>query len=103
MAKLDTLRTLPADPVRSAPLHPAPMLCVVVPVVIAVVVGLTRVLLAAHWLTDVVAAWLLGAAWLALVITAHRLYLTARRRGAQLVSGRDHRLLPGLRCAGPAA
>ena len=60
----------------------AKVLCVVVPVVIAVVVGLTRVVLAAHWLTDVVAAWLLGTAWLALVITAHRLYLTARERGA---------------------
>ena len=56
--------------------------CVVVPVVIAVVVGLTRVLLGAHWFTDVVAAWLLGVAWLALVVTAHRLYLTARERGA---------------------
>jgi membrane-associated phospholipid phosphatase len=60
----------------------AKIACVVVPVVIAVVVGLTRVLLGAHWFTDVVAAWLLGAAWLAVVITAHRLYLTARQRGA---------------------
>ena len=60
----------------------AKVLCVVVPVVVAVVVGLTRVLLGAHWFTDVVAAWLLGAAWLALVVTAHRLYLTARERGA---------------------
>jgi membrane-associated phospholipid phosphatase len=58
------------------------IVCVVVPVVTAVVVGLTRVLLGAHWFTDVVAAWLLGAAWLAVVITAHRLYLTARQRGA---------------------
>ncbi len=32
MAKLDTLRTLPADAVRPAPLHPAPTLCIVVPV-----------------------------------------------------------------------
>ena len=32
MAKLDTLRTLPADAVRPVPLHPAPTLCVVVPV-----------------------------------------------------------------------
>lgn len=56
--------------------------CVVVPVVTAVAVGLTRILLGAHWFTDVVAAWLLGAAWLAVVITAHRLYLTARQRGA---------------------
>jgi membrane-associated phospholipid phosphatase len=70
----------------------ARLLCVVVPVVIAVVVGLTRVLLGAHWFTDVVAAWLLGAAWLALVITAHRLYLTARERGAPEGPTRAHAL-----------
>ena len=60
----------------------AKIACVVVPVVLAVVVGLTRVLLGAHWFTDVLAAWLLGAGWLAVVVTAHRLYLTARERGA---------------------
>lgn len=55
---------------------------IAVPVLIALVVGLTRILLGAHWFTDVLAGWLLGAAWLALVVTAHRLYLTARRNGA---------------------
>jgi len=32
-----------------------------------------------HWLTDVIFAWLLGAAGLALLITVHRLSLTVRR------------------------
>jgi undecaprenyl-diphosphatase len=57
-------------------------------VVFALTIGFSRVFLGHHWFTDVVAAWLLGAAWLALVITAHRLYITVRRtRGPEEIAG----------------
>jgi undecaprenyl-diphosphatase len=41
--------------------------------VYAIAIGLSRVYLGYHWLSDVVGAWLLGLAWLAVVIVAHRL------------------------------
>ncbi len=44
----------------------------------AVTMGLGRVFLGHHWLTDVLVAWALGLAWLTVVVTAHRLYLTGR-------------------------
>jgi undecaprenyl-diphosphatase len=48
--------------------------------VFAVAMGLSRVYLGHHWLTDVVTAWALALGWLALVVTGHRLWLTVRRR-----------------------
>lgn len=41
--------------------------------------GLSRLYFGHLWLTDILAAWALGLAWLALVITAHRLYLAVRK------------------------
>jgi len=49
----------------------------------ALTIAATRVYLGHHWFTDVLAAFCLGLAWLALVITAHRLYLTVRKSRAQ--------------------
>jgi undecaprenyl-diphosphatase len=53
-------------------------LAVVVAVLWAVAMGLSRVFLGHHWLTDVIVGWSLGAAWLVVLISAHRLFLTIR-------------------------
>ena len=64
-------------------LHLTSLLWRIVSMALAVIwfvtIGLTRVFLGYHWLTDVMAGWLLGLAWTAMVITCHRLYLTVRR------------------------
>ncbi|MGQ7295937.1 phosphatase PAP2 family protein [Quadrisphaera sp. KR29] len=62
-------------------------LTVVVAVLFALTMGLSRIFLGHHWFTDVLAAWVLGLAWLGVVITGHRLYLTLRRRHHPAATG----------------
>jgi membrane-associated phospholipid phosphatase len=57
----------------------ARVVTVVIAIGWALAMGLSRVFLGHHWLTDVMFGWLVGGAWLALLITAHRLFLTIRR------------------------
>ena len=59
----------------------ARLLTVTAAAAFAFTMGMSRVYLGHHWLTDVLVAWALGLAWLAPVVTAHRLLLTVHARG----------------------
>ena len=65
----------------------ARVLTVVVALAWAISIGLSRVFLGHHWLTDVMFGWLVGLAWLSVMITAHRLFRSVRRDRAARPEG----------------
>ncbi len=55
-------------------------------ILIAVLVGLTRIYLAAHWATDVFAGWSVGAAWaMALWLVSHAVERRQTRAHSHLI------------------
>lgn len=67
--------------------NPQRLLVALIAFLLAALVGLTRIYLGAHYLSDVLAAMVEGVAWLALCITAVSTY--RRRRESEHLSGLD--------------
>ena len=73
---------------RSSPWVRAHRWILVIAPVLSILVGLTRIQLAVHWTTDVVAGWLFGAIWV-VFCTWILLRYESRRRSGGLVGNRQ--------------
>lgn len=59
-----------------------------------VAMGLSRVYLGHHWMTDVAMSWVLGTAWVTVVIVGHRVAIAMSRYRRQLSSNSTQNGLP---------
>ena len=63
-------------------------------VTLGVAMGLSRVYLGHHWMTDVAMSWVLGTAWVIVVIVGHRVAVAMSRHRRQSSSNSTQNSLP---------
>jgi undecaprenyl-diphosphatase len=65
------------------------IVALVLAIVLVVSVGISRIYLGAHWLSDVIGGYLAGALWLLLLVAAWTLVSRLRRGGRRVAAARD--------------
>lgn len=67
---------------RTQPPRPALIVALGISSLLILVMSFSRVYVGEHWATDVLGGWLFGAAWLLVLVAAHRRWLS-RQKGSQ--------------------